>query len=89
MATKIIIVTGKVQGVFFRAHTRDEANKLGITGRVRNLPDGSVHIIAEGKPEAMKAFLVWCATGPARARVDGIDIQDTEPRGYRDFTIVR
>jgi len=89
MATKTIIVFGKVQGVFFRAHARDEADRLGITGQVCNLPDGSVHIIAEGETEAMDAFLAWCAKGPARARVDSVEVQDMEAVGYNDFSIVR
>ena len=89
MVIKDILVKGKVQGVFFRAHTREEALKLGIVGTVRNLPDGSVQIHAEGRPEAMEAFLAWCAIGPSHARVDGLEVRDAEVLGCKDFTIVR
>jgi acylphosphatase len=89
MISRSIIVVGKVQGVYFRVHTREEAEKLGITGRVRNLSDGSVHILAEGSEEAMKAFLAWCAQGPLRARVDEVKVEDIDPLRFNDFSIVR
>ncbi|MEQ9562399.1 MAG: acylphosphatase [Woeseiaceae bacterium] len=63
-------VTGKVQGVFFRASTRDQARRLGITGHAVNLPDGSVEVLACGKSEALQSLRHWLHTGPAMARVD-------------------
>ena len=66
-------VSGLVQGVFFRANTRDEALKLGLTGFVRNLPDGSVEIVAEGDREILDELLRWCQKGPRISRVDHLD----------------
>lgn len=65
-----VVVTGIVQGVFFRASTVEEARRLGeIKGFVRNLPDGSVEIVAEGPEEKLKKLLAWAHHGPARAKV--------------------
>jgi acylphosphatase len=89
MVAKSILVKGKVQGVYFRAHARDEALKLGIAGQVRNLPDGSVHILAEGVAEAMDTFLAWCAEGPARARVDELVVENGTVKGFVGFEILR
>ena len=84
-----ILVKGRVQGVYFRVHARDEALKLGIAGQVRNLPAGSVQILAEGKAEAMEAFLAWCAVGPSRARVEELVVEEWEVRGFHGFEILR
>jgi len=73
-----IIVSGMVQGVFFRASTRDEAVRLGIGGWVRNQNDGSVEIVAEGTREQIEEFIDWCRTGPPDARVDELDISRGE-----------
>ena len=89
MVSKNILVKGRVQGVYFRVHTRDQALKLGIAGQVRNLPDGSVHILAEGEAEAMEAFLGWCAVGPSRARVEELVVEDVDFRGFSGFEILR
>lgn len=80
-----IIVSGQVQGVFFRAGARDEAMRLGIAGFARNNPDGSVLIEAEGSSSAVERFRTWCATGPPRARVDHIDVSPIDLRGERTF----
>ena len=63
-------VEGRVQGVFFRDFTRREANRLGLTGWVRNLPDGAVEALLEGGEEAVAAMLTWLQTGSPRSRVD-------------------
>ncbi len=62
-------VEGKVQGVYYRAHARDKATRLGVTGWVRNLPDGSVEVVIEGNEPSVRAMLEWCRNGPARAEV--------------------
>lgn len=69
-----IIVTGRVQGVFFREETRRAATGLGVAGWVRNRRDGSVEAIAEGDPAAVDRLLDWCRSGPPLARVDGVDV---------------
>lgn len=66
------VVRGKVQGVWFRASTRDEAVRLGLQGHARNLADGSVEVLAMGDAEAIDALERWLHLGPPLARVDGV-----------------
>ncbi|HMB69626.1 MAG TPA: acylphosphatase [bacterium] len=80
-------VTGHVQGVFFRASTRDEALRLGVRGTVRNEPDGSVFIQAEGEDEAVERFLRWVENGPPHARVDRVDVTGGPAGDFRGFEI--
>lgn len=80
-------VTGKVQGVFFRKHTKLRAEELGVHGWVRNMPDGSVLIEAEGTESSMKAFVQWCHFGPERAEVEKVDVKEIDNLGYRGFEI--
>lgn len=65
-------VTGRVQGVFFRRATADQARALGLKGFARNCPDGSVEIVAEGKRQNLEALLAWAGQGPPHARVDNV-----------------
>lgn len=87
--TLSIHVTGQVQGVFYRKSTRDKAQELGITGSVRNLPDGSVQIIASGEPGQLHQLVAWCKQGPPRARVSSVEVSTLEPRAFLQFTIER
>jgi len=66
------LVVGKVQGVYFRHSTRLEAEKLAIRGSARNLPDGSVEVIAQGEPAALERLRAWLGRGPAHARVEEV-----------------
>jgi len=66
------VVEGRVQGVGFRAGARRLAAQLGISGSARNLPDGSVEVLAQGDPAAIEAFALWLERGPAHARVDRV-----------------
>ena len=84
-----IHITGKVQGVFFRASTKEKADELGVKGTVRNNSDGSVAIEAEGAAEAMATFIEWCKRGPSRARVDTCEIQELEPANFQGFSVER
>jgi acylphosphatase len=84
-----IRVRGKVHGVFFRASTKEAAEKLGIYGWARNEPDGSVHIEAEAPEEKMKKFLEWCQQGPQFARVQSVHYERGPFEGYDDFIIQR
>ena len=70
------IVTGRVQGVAYRASAVYEARGLGLTGWVRNVPDGSVELEAQGDDESITALLAWCAQGPPAARVKGVSIDE-------------
>jgi len=74
-----IFVSGRVQGVFFRANTRDKANELGLKGWVRNLPDGRVEVVAEGERPALKRLIEFCRKGPEGAKVENIEIEWEEP----------
>ena len=69
-----VIVHGLVQGVWFRASTKDEADRLGVTGWVRNLPDGSVESVFEGQKTNVEAIVGWCHQGPSGAKVNAVDI---------------
>lgn len=89
MKRMLIRVSGKVQGVFFRASAKDEADRLGIAGITRNETDGSVFIDAEGHEEALPRFLDWCRKGPSRARVVTVVTEEAAPKGYVGFKIER
>lgn len=82
-----IRVSGKVQGVFFRASTKEKGLELSLKGFVRNEPDGSVYIEAEGEENNLTLFKEWCAHGPCHARVDHIDTKEAAPKGFNDFSI--
>lgn len=66
------LVSGKVQGVFYRASTREQAQRLGLSGIARNLPDGRVEVIVKGPADAIDAIEAWLQQGPAAARVDAV-----------------
>lgn len=83
-----VLVKGKVQGVFFRASMHREAAALGITGWVKNLPDGSVEAIMEGSERNLAAMLSWCRQGPPGAAVRQVEVSEEPYMGhYRDFSI--
>ncbi len=84
-----IKITGTVQGVGFRVNTRRRARGLGITGFVRNEPDGSVYIEAEGTEKQLDNFLDWCGKGPTFAQVDDVKVEKGEVRKYGKFRIER
>ncbi len=83
-----IRVKGKVQGVFFRASTKEKADELDIKGWVRNEPDGSVLIEAEGEEGKLKEFLDWCWEGPSAARVEEVQEEVLDPKDLDSFAIV-
>jgi acylphosphatase len=66
-----VVVSGRVQGVWFRESCREQAVALGVAGWVRNRADGTVEGVFEGPPAAVERLVTWCRTGPSRARVDG------------------
>lgn len=84
-----IQVYGKVQGVFFRASTKETAEQLKIRGFVRNERDGSVYIEAEGEDENLQQFIAWCHRGPSHAEVKGVNIEVGSIQGFIKFEIRR
>lgn len=80
-----IDVTGIVQGVWYRKTAVEQATALGLTGFAMNMPDGSVHLEAEGAREALDRFVQWCHSGPARARVDAVRVQEGRLNGFVRF----
>lgn len=82
-----IVVHGRVQGVFFRAATRSQANGLALAGWVRNLPDGTVEIHAEGEKDNLDRFIEWCRQGPPSAQVTHLDLDWTAAQSMRDFEV--
>jgi len=82
-----VLVEGRVQGVWFRDATRREAERLGVAGWIRNLADGRVEAVYEGKPRAVEALLVWTWQGPERAHVTGVTVTNEQPQGDTGFVI--
>ena len=89
LKTVSIIVTGKVQGVWYRQSAKEKATELGVTGNVRNQPDGSVAIIATGLTNQLDQFIEWCRQGPPRALVTNVEVKELPLRSYDRFVIER
>lgn len=94
MATVRLLIRGKVQGVFYRHSTREMATRLGLSGYVRNCPDGSVEAQATGARDRLMSLISWCKSGPPSAQVDAVDIHwlSDEPditSGHQCFEIRR
>ena len=73
---KRCVVSGKVQGVWFRASAKREADRLGVTGHARNLADGSVEVLACGEADAVAALIEWLHGGPPLAKVAKVEVED-------------
>ena len=91
MKTYRLHITGKVQGVWYRASAKDKALSLGITGKIWNAPDGSVDAIIKGHEDNVKEFIDWCKEGPPLAKVDDVIVQEMPDNneGYAGFEISR
>ncbi|MFQ5736584.1 MAG: acylphosphatase [Thermodesulfobacteriota bacterium] len=86
MARAHIIVSGIVQGVFFRATTTETARRLNACGWVKNNPDGTVEAVIEGREDDVKALIEWCRKGPSGARVDDVRVRWEDHKGeFDDF----
>lgn len=84
---RVIRVSGRVQGVFFRQSAKQKAEELGVVGFARNEPDGTVTIEAEGDALALDALVAWCHEGPTYATVERVVVEDGIPKHFRDFII--
>mgnify|MGYP006305636203 CR=1 FL=1 len=82
-----VFITGRVQGVNFRAATRDQARQAGLRGWVKNLEDGRVEAVFEGNRAAVHRLVSWCHSGPVGAQVDHVEFRWEEPVGEDIFSI--
>lgn len=89
MVTFSINVAGNVQGVWYRQSTKEKAGELGITGIVRNQPDGTVLIIATGTREQLEQLASWCKQGPPKASVTNIDVKELPLQTFSKFSVER
>ncbi|MBI4232753.1 acylphosphatase [Candidatus Peregrinibacteria bacterium] len=84
----LINITGKVQGVFFRAHAKEQAEKLSLKGYASNMPDGSVEILVQGEDEAVKEFLNWCRQGSPASKVESVEVRPSpEQKAFSSFEV--
>jgi acylphosphatase len=81
------LVSGQVQGVYFRASTQSRARALGLRGHVRNLPDGRVEVVAGGAPQALAELEAWLHQGPPAARVDTVEREELPPQDHHGFQV--
>ncbi len=82
-------VRGRVQGVWYRDSTREQASTAGLVGWVRNLPDGTVEAVAEGPRDALERLVTWCQQGPPSARVTSVEAEWSETEGGLEGFAVR
>ncbi|WP_254274103.1 acylphosphatase [Haloarcula marina] len=82
-----VYVTGRVQGVYYRATTRDTAREHGVDGWVKNLDDGRVEAVFEGDPDAVDEMVEFCYDGSTRANVTDVEIHDEDPEGLDGFEV--
>ena len=87
--TKQFIVSGRVQGVFFRAATKQKADTLQLTGWVRNLDTGEVEVLAVGDEAALQQLEAWLHRGPIAARVTSVLVKSVEPAQHEKFVVLR
>jgi acylphosphatase len=82
-----VVAHGNVQGVFFRDSTAKEARSREVAGWVRNREDGAVEAVFEGDPQAVEALVEFCRSGPSRADVERVDVEEEEPEGLASFEV--
>lgn len=82
-------ISGKVQGVYFRASTKEKAEELKIAGMVMNTEGGGVYAEAEGEEADLNVFIEWCRQGPPQAKVERVDVREGSLKNYSKFEIVR
>jgi acylphosphatase len=84
---KRVVVSGRVQGVFFRDSCRARAEAAAVSGWVRNADDGTVEACFEGELKAVEELVAWCRSGPDTAHVEDVDVTEEEPQGERGFEV--
>jgi acylphosphatase len=83
-----VLVSGRVQGVWFRERCRQQASSLGVHGWVRNLDDGRVEVLIEGETASVAALEAWCRVGPPSALVTGVEVEPCPPQNLTGFAVV-
>lgn len=89
MGTRHLIISGQVQGVFYRATAKEVADRIGITGWVKNTDEGNVELIATGTEKQLNEFVDWCRKGPQKAVVENVNELNTDEKVFNEFKIVR
>lgn len=89
MPTVHLVISGKVQGVFFRATAKDVADEIGITGWVKNTEQGDVEIKATGSHDQLRKFIEWCKVGPRRAIVTNLAVTNIDEEHFKKFDVLR
>lgn len=84
-----VVVSGRVQGVWYRQACANEAARFGVTGWVTNLADGRVEAHVEGPSDGVEALIAWCRRGPPRAEVERIEVEEVGPEGHPGFEVRR
>ena len=89
MPTIHLLIKGRVQGVFYRASARAAAERLHISGWVKNTPEGHVEVLASGEQERLDQFVEWCRKGPERAVVSEVIVHEAAQAHFKDFSILK
>jgi acylphosphatase len=89
MPTVYLLIKGKVQGVFYRATAKEEADQLQITGWIKNTEEGYVEAVASGSQTALDQFINWCKRGPRKAEVADVEIKTLPEETFKQFSIIR
>lgn len=89
MATMHLLITGNVQGVFYRAMAAEEAKRLQVNGWIKNTEDGAVEAEVSGREEAVEQFIAWCRKGPKKARVENVSVTPKPDDGLVGFQVIR
>ena len=84
-----LLISGKVQGVFYRAEAKEQADALGIRGWIKNTPADKVEAVVSGVEENLTAFVEWCKQGPRRARVADVSVTPIDEQHFEGFTVIR
>ncbi|ANE52708.1 acylphosphatase [Flavisolibacter tropicus] len=89
MPTVYLLIKGKVQGVFYRATAKEEADQLQLTGWIKNTEEGHVEAVASGSQYALDQFISWCKKGPRKAEVSEVEIKTLPEETFEQFSILR
>lgn len=87
--TLYLLISGKVQGVFYRAEAKKQANTLGLKGWVKNTTDDKVEAVVSGTEEKLNQFVEWCKNGPRQAQVTDVSVIQTDEQNFEDFEVIR